>query len=40
MQDTLTVTVTMFRRMGLKTNLEKTKFMVFTPGFIWGKWGD
>ena len=35
-QNALTVTVAMFRRMGLETNLEKTKLMVCTPGFIWG----
>ena len=39
-KDTLTVTVAMFRRMGLKTNLEKTKSVFFTPGFIWGEGGD
>ena len=39
-QDALTVTVAMFRRMGLGTNLENTKAMVCTPGFIWGKVGD
>ena len=33
-QDALMVTVAMFRRMGLKTKLEKTKSMVCTPGFI------
>ena len=27
----------MFRRMGLEDNLEKTKAMVCTPRFIWGK---
>ena len=35
-QDALSATVEMFRRMGLETNLEKTKTMVFTPRFIWG----
>ena len=39
-QDPLMVTVVMFHRMGIKTNLEKTKSMVFMPGFIRGKWGD
>ena len=34
-QDALTVTVPMFRRLGLETNLEKTKTLVFTPGYIW-----
>ena len=33
-QDALTVTVDMFRRMGLEANLEKIKAMVCTPGFI------
>ena len=36
-QETLTVTVAMFQRMGLETNLDKTKAMVCTLGFIWGK---
>ena len=26
--------------MGLGANLEKTKAMVCTPRFIWGKWGE
>ena len=26
--------------MGLEMNLEKTKAMVCTPGFIWGNWGE
>ena len=38
-QDALTMTVAMFLRMGLETNLEKTKAMVCTPGLIWVKWG-
>ena len=29
------VTVAMFRRVRLKTNPEKTKSMVYTPGYIW-----
>ena len=37
MQDALMVTVTMFRRVGLETNLEKTKALVCTPRYIWGK---
>ena len=37
-QDALAMTVAMFCRMGLNTNLEKTKYMVCKPGFIWGKW--
>ena len=36
-QDKLTMTVYMFHRMGLESNLEKTKVMVCTPRFIWGK---
>ena len=24
--------------MGLETNLEKTKALVRTPGYIWGEW--
>ena len=39
-QDEMSVTVAMFCRMGLGKNLEKTKTMVFTPEFIWGKWGE
>ena len=33
-QDNLTVRLAMFRWMGLETNLEKTKEMVCTLGFI------
>ena len=39
-QDTLTVTVIMFRSMGLGKNLENIKAMVCMQGFIWGKWGE
>ena len=39
-QVALTVTVVMFQRMGLEMNLEKTKAIVCTPGFIWEKWGE
>ena len=39
-QDDLTVSVEMFRRMGLETNLEKTKALVCTPSYIWGKWSE
>ena len=39
-QDAMLVTVAMFRRIGLETNLENTKTMVCTPGFIWGNWGE
>ena len=34
-QDALTVTVTMFQWVGLRKNLEKTKALVCTPGYIW-----
>ena len=37
-QDALMVAVVMFRRVGLETNLEKTKALVCTPRYIWGKW--
>ena len=37
-QYALTVTVEMLRRIGLETNLENTKALVCTPGYIWGKW--
>ena len=37
-QDALTVTVAMFKRVGLKNNMEKTKSTVCNPGYIWGKW--
>ena len=33
-QDALTVTMAMFGRLGLETNLEKTKALVCTPGYI------
>ena len=39
-QDALTVTVAMFRRMELDTNRKITKVMVCMPGFIWWKWGE
>ena len=39
-QDELTVTVAIFRRMGLGSNIKKIKEMVCTPGFTWGKWGE
>ena len=38
-QNALLTTVVMFCRKGPKKNLEKTKAIVFTPGFIWGEWG-
>ena len=40
MQDALTITVAMFWQMGIETNLDKTKEMVCTPGFIWRKVGE
>ena len=39
-QDALLVTVDMFHRMGLEVNLDKTKLMICTPGFIWGGWRE
>ena len=39
-QDSLLVTVEMFHRMELETNIEKTKAVVCTPGFIWRNWGE
>ena len=36
-QDTLMVTILMLKRVGLDTNIEKTKSLVCTPGSIWGK---
>ena len=33
-QNALMVTVAMFRKVGLKTNLENTKAMAYTPVFI------
>ena len=39
-KNALTVAVTMLRRMGLETNLDRTKSMVFTPCFIWEEWGE
>ena len=39
-QDALTVSVAIFQRMVLETNLEKTKSLVFTHGYIWGKWSE
>ena len=38
-QDEFTVTVAMFLRMGLDSNLDKTNTVVCTPRFIWGEWG-
>ena len=38
-QVTLTTMVRMFERVGLQTNLDKTKAVIFTPEFIWGQQG-
>ena len=38
MQDTLKVVVVIFRRLGIDTNLEKTKALVCIPRYIWGTW--
>ena len=40
MQDTLKVVVMIFRRLGLDTNLEKTKALVCIPRYIWVKWRE
>ena len=37
-KDALMLTVTMFKRVGLNTNIEKTKLLVCSPIYIWGKW--
>ena len=39
-QAALTKMVRMFERVGLQTNLDKTKAMICTPGFIWGQQGS
>ena len=38
-QAALTKMVIMFERVGLHTDLNKTKAMICTPGFIWGQHG-
>ena len=38
-QAALTKMVRMFERVGLQTNLDKTKAMIFTLGFVWGQQG-
>ena len=38
-QDVFTVTVAIFRRMGIDANLKKTKVVVCMLGLIWEKWG-
>ena len=40
MQAVLTKMEIIFERVGLQENLNKTKAMICTPGFIWGKQGD
>ena len=35
----LSVTVAILYRIVLEANFKKTKAMVCTPRFIWGKWG-
>ena len=37
MQTALTTMVIIFERFGLHTNLSKTKVVICTPEFIWGK---
>ena len=39
-QDALTVTLAMFRRVVLENNLKKMKAIICTPGYIWGKWSE
>ena len=39
-QDSLSMTEPMFFRIGLETNLKKTKARVCTSGLIWGKWRE
>ena len=39
-QSVLTTMVRMFEIVGLQTNLDKTKAMICTPGFIWGQQGS
>ena len=39
-QDALMVSVLMFRRVVLETNLEKKKALVCTPVYIWCKWRE
>ena len=37
-QDALKLTVVMFKRVGLETNMQKTNSLVCTLGYIWGEW--
>ena len=36
----LKVMLARLHRMGMESNLEKTKVVVCTPRFIWGKWWE
>ena len=36
---TLIEVISIFQRLGLLTNIVKTKTMVCTPGFVWGQQG-
>ena len=38
--NTLTVKVAMICKVGLDTNLEKTKYIICMTGFICGKWSE
>ena len=38
-QTSLATMIIMFKRVGLQTNLSKTKAVICTPGFIWGQQG-
>ena len=38
-QTTRTAMIRIFKRIGLQTNLGRTKSIICTPGFIWGKQG-
>ena len=29
--------VALFDRMGLQTNMAKTKFLIYIPGYLWGE---
>ena len=39
-QDAVTVTVPVFRRIGLDTNLKNTKAVLCITRSIWGDWGE
>ena len=40
MQAVLMTMVGIFERVGLQTNLNNTKAMIYTLGFVWGQQGD